>query len=222
MSETSPVTNPELFESIDQEVQGKAVVIEKKRRRRRRQSEEEIPLPLSKLSGKEVIEILDFLHKRYLSWMTEAEASKYSTVYRSAKEEALKETLDLYSELQKQVLETIKELKETVEALRTIHHQQIQRIPQETAKEVKKGLLEDPRVRALIFVGLESFLGNNPKYQELRPIIRQILMPETILYEQQRLQQIQQLLQQEQQATPQEQRVENVEQEISDLEEEEE
>jgi len=181
MSEESPITNPELYNEIDAEVEGKAVeIVERKsRRRRRRRSDDEIPLSLDKISGKEVMEILDFLHRRYLSWLTEAEATKFSTVYRSAKEEALKESLELYGELQKQVRDIVEGLNKLAERLEKVTTPTPpQQLAKETAEEIKKSLLDDPRVRSLIFVMLESFLGKNEQYQKFRPFIAQLLIPE--------------------------------------------
>jgi len=181
MSEESPITNPELYNEIDAEVEGKAVqVIERKpRRRRRRRNDDEIPLSLDKISGKEVMEILDFLHRRYLSWLTEAEATKFSTVYRSAKEEALKESLEIYSEIQKQNQQMLEQLNRLAEKLGQIQGvAPPQQLAKETAEEIKKSLLDDPRVRSLIFVMLESFLGKNEQYQKFRPFIAQLLIPE--------------------------------------------
>ena len=181
MSEESPITNPELYNEIDAEVEGKAVqVIERKpRRRRRRRNDDEIPLSLDKISGKEVMEILDFLHRRYLSWLTEAEATKFSTVYRSAKEEALKESLEIYGELQKHVVNIVERLDKLAERLEKVTTPTPpQQLAKETAEEIKKSLLDDPRVRSLIFVMLESFLGKNEQYQKFRPFIAQLLIPE--------------------------------------------
>jgi len=181
MSEESPITNPELYNEIDAEVEGKAVeIVERKsRRRRRRRSDDEIPLSLDKISGKEVMEILDFLHRRYLSWLTEAEATKFSTVYRSAKEEALKESLEIYGELQKHVVNIVERLDKLAERLEKVTTPIApQQMAKETAEEIKKSLLDDPRVRSLIFVMLESFLGKNEQYQKFRPFIAQLLIPE--------------------------------------------
>ena len=178
MSEESPITNPELYEAIDSEIEGKAVEVVRKSRRRRKKDEDEMPLPLDKLSGREVIQILDFLHKRYLSWMTEAESAKYATVYKSAKEEALKESLEMYAEIQKQNQQLIEQLNKLIERLQQQQQVQPQQIAKETVQEMKKSLLDDPRVRSLLFVLLESFLGKNETYQKFRPFLARILIPE--------------------------------------------
>jgi len=177
LAEESPITNPDLYEEIDEAVTGGVVEVEKPKKKKRRSGKLSIPLPLDKLSGKEVIEILDFLHKRYLSWMTEAEASKYSVVYKSAKEDALKESLEIYNELSKQIASITENLNKLAEKLATVNVTP-QQIAKEVVQETKRSLLDDPRVRTLIFVGLESLLGKNPQYQKLRPLIASILMPE--------------------------------------------
>jgi len=184
MSEESPITNPDLYESIDKSIGGAVEVIEtSKRKRRRRSSDEELPLPLEKLSGREVIEILDFLHRRYLSWMTEAEASKFSVVYKTAKEDALKESLEIYNEItkqQQQIIENLNKLASNLSAIQQLPKQ----VSKEVVQEAKRSILDDPRVRTLIFVGLESFLANNQTYKQLRPLIAQLLIPEAFQQQQ--------------------------------------
>jgi len=204
MSEESPIMNPELYEEIDKEVEGKAVEIERttRRRRRRRSEDDEMPLSLDKISGREVVEILRFLHRHYLSWMTEAESTKFSTVYRSAKEEALKETLDLYNELHKQVSVVVDKLEKITERLEKLEARTTttQETAKKTVEEIKKSILDDPRVRSLLLVLLETTLGKNEQYKKFRPLIAKILLPEAFEKE-------------EKSGTPQETKVEGVENE---------
>lgn len=159
----------------------------KKKKRGRRIDDEEAPLSLQKLSGEETVRILDFLHRRYLSWMTEAEGTKYAGLYRTAKEEALREALETYTEIQKQnqqLLERMEKLIQTLEGKLTTAPQ-TQEIAQQTAEQIKKSLLDDPRVRSIIFIGLESLFGNNPQYQKYRNFILSLLFPEAIKEEEQ-------------------------------------
>ena len=141
---------------------------ESKKKRKSKGLEAPVPESLSKLSGDEVLRILDFLHRKYLSWLTEAEGAKYSSIYKSAKEEALKEVLDLQAELQKQIQSQIEQLEKISASLQ-------ERI---SAPMPKISLLDDPRIRALIYLAFETIASKNPELQKYKPIAQAILLPE--------------------------------------------
>ena len=143
--------------------------------RRRRKREEEEPLELSRLSGEEVVRILDFLHRRYLSWMTEAESTKYAGVYKTAKDEALKEALETYAEIQKQNQELISRL----EKLITVLAERVSTQPPQQPVEQVRSILDDPRVRGIVFIILETLLRDKPTYQEMRKLLIPLLFPES-------------------------------------------
>lgn len=164
----SPITDPEVYEAIDQQLAPEEP--EPRKRRKTRKNMEEIPLPLEKLSGREIVEILDFLHRRYLSWMTEAESSKYMTVWKSARDEAIKEILETQSQILEQQNQTISRLENTIKMLEY-------RLNQAQAG-TSKSFLDDPRIRALLFTLLETFLGNNQQYKNLRGLLATVLLPE--------------------------------------------
>lgn len=168
------------YEEVEK-IEEEAGLEKKKKKRGRRIDDEEAPLSLQKLSGEETVRILDFLHRRYLSWMTEAEGTKYAGLYRTAKEEALREALETYSEIQKQnqqLLERMEKLIQTLEAKLTTAP--AQEIAQQTAEQIKRSILDDPRVRSLLFIGLESLFGNNPQYQKYRNFLLSLLFPEAM------------------------------------------
>lgn len=154
-----------------------------KRRGRKRQNEE-LPQELGRLSGSEVIRILDFLHRRYLSWMVEAEGAKYTSVYKTAREEALKDVMETYAEIQKQNNQLLERMEKLIQALEGKLTAQPTIIAQQTAEQLKRSIFDDPRVRSMIFIGLESLFGNNPNYQRLRDFIISVLFPEAVARQQ--------------------------------------
>jgi flagellar biosynthesis/type III secretory pathway protein FliH len=159
-------------------------VVPETRRKKRGRETTDIPKELEEMSGSDVVKILEFLHRKYLSWMTEAEGSKYATLYKSAKEDALKETLEAYAELQKTNQALIERLERLVESLenRLVAQPAVQpqEVAKETAKELKKSLLDDPRVRALLYVVADYFMGKNPELAKYRAIVANILFPEAL------------------------------------------
>jgi len=161
---------------------GELAEVKVRKKNKRRKELNPAPESLRELSGEDVLNIFDFLHRRYLSWMTEAESAKYSTLYKSARDEALKETLETYSELQKQNQELINKLEKLVNALEG--RLQPTAIATETAQQIKKSLLDDPRIRTLIAIGLDAFLGSNDLYQKYRPLVICTLAPELCVEQQ--------------------------------------
>lgn len=166
---------PEEVKEVEKEIG----ISKRKKKKRLGASDIEEFDTLSSMSGSEVIKVLDFLHRRYLSWMTEAESAKYSGLYKTAREEALKEVMETYSEIQKQNQALLEKLESLIKIL---SEKQItpESVAQQTAQEIRKSLLEDPRIRGLIFVILETLFSNNPNYQKLRGILTPILFPEMI------------------------------------------
>jgi len=166
------------IQSLEQEI------VTETRKRRRGREITDIPRELEQMSGSDVVKILEFLHRKYLSWMTEAEGSKYATLYKSAKEEALKETLEAYAELQKTNQVLLERLERLVESLenRLVSQPAVQpqEVAKETVKELKKSLLDDPRVRALLYVVADYFMGKNPELAKYKPIVASILFPEAV------------------------------------------
>jgi hypothetical protein len=151
----------------------------KPKKKKRKSEEDEEPAELHQLSGSEVIRILDFLHRRYLSWMTEAESAKYSQLYRTAREEALKETLETYAELQKQNQALLERMEKLINALEGKLVAQAAP-PQPPPQQQLRSLLDDPRVRALLFVAFDYFASKNPELSKYRQLIQALLLPETL------------------------------------------
>ncbi len=157
-------------EEIEKYIPAPAEEEGKKKKKKSASLEAPIPESLKRLSGEEVLRILDFLHRKYLSWMTEAEGAKYSSVYKSAKEEALREVLELQAELQKQIQQQIETLQKITVALQ----EAITKQPQ----VVTKSLLEDPRFRVLAYVIYDYLASKNPELKKYRDLVLSILMPE--------------------------------------------
>jgi len=166
------------IQSLEQEM------VTETRKRKRSRDTTDIPKELDQMSGSDVVKILEFLHRKYLSWMTEAEGSKYATLYKSAKEDALKETLEAYAELQKTnqaLMERLERLIESLESKLVAQSAvQPQEVAKETVKELKKSLLDDPRVRAILYVVADYFMGKNPELAKYKPIVASILLPEAV------------------------------------------
>jgi len=144
-----------------------------------------IPQSLESLSGRDVLEMLEFLHRRYLSWMTEAEGAKYTTLYRQVREEALKEVIETYTEIQKQNQELINRLTQLTETLQKTFSptsQVVQAVAEtaarQTVEEVRRSILDDPRVRALILIALDYISEREPRLKKYLPFAQAVLMPE--------------------------------------------
>ena len=171
MSEESPVTNPEVFETIDESVEGK------KPKKRARKNTGSLPKGLAKMNGADVIEVMDFLHKRYLSWLTEAEASKYTIVYKTAKEEALKETLEITNELLKNMENMLSTMQQMLQKMEEMTKPKVPTVI--TKKEIQKmSILDDPRIRTTLFAILDGFMAGRKEWNMIRDLVAGILIPE--------------------------------------------
>jgi hypothetical protein len=159
-------------------------VVEQPKPRKRRKAEDIELADLENMKGSDIIKILDFLHRRYLSWMTEAESAKFSSLYKSAKDEALKETLEVYSEIQKQNQELLERMERLIQALEgrlTATPEQIAQVTaQQTVEQAKKSILEDPRVRALGFIIFDYLSSKDPNLAKYKDIVKMILFPELL------------------------------------------
>lgn len=119
----------------------------RERRGRRRKYEVKVdPEPLKKLTGDEVVQLFDYLHMRYLSWINEAEASKYFNVTQRAFEEALRRQETVLSQLSEQFGKVLGE--KVGEALEAIERR-IQQIEQRMEKLETKPVTVDERLLAL-------------------------------------------------------------------------
>lgn len=166
--------NPEDVKTLEEEIKPA------ERRRGRKPKLEEEVVSLSKLSGEETVKILDFLHRRYLSWMTEAESTKYANIFETAREKALEDVLKTYSEIQKQNQEMISKLVEAIDSI----NKRLAELPQITAQQTTqqtitqvKSVLEDPRVRALLLLCFEALAPKLNINEDLKNLIRAILLP---------------------------------------------
>jgi hypothetical protein len=162
------------------------VAVEKPKKRRSTPSA--IPRGLSEITGVEAIEVLEFLHRKYLSWLTEAEGAKYSTLYRQAKDEALKEAIGYYTEVQKLNKEIMDRLEQVTQTLQSLVSQlapgkPVEQVVEETARktveQVRKSIFDDPRVRALLYVVYDYLADRDPRLRRYQRIVEAILLPET-------------------------------------------
>jgi hypothetical protein len=100
--------NPE--EAIPEEPEEVLPTMPTRRGRRKQiklELEKDLEQELKKLDGSSLVKILNFLHKTYLSWITEAEAEKYYTVSTRAFDEALRRQEKTVTELAEQFSKTL-------------------------------------------------------------------------------------------------------------------
>ena len=148
------------------------------RRGRKKQTKLEIDKDLEeelkKLDGSSLIKVLNFLHKTYLSWITEAEAEKYYTVSTRAFDEALRRQEKTIAELSEQFSRVLTDkitpvfdtLDRRLEALE-------KRIESVETKAGKPAI--DDRLIAIGLMLLDSYAEKNQTLKELRPLIRGFL-----------------------------------------------
>ncbi|MEM1830776.1 MAG: hypothetical protein QXJ97_04500, partial [Desulfurococcaceae archaeon] len=157
-------------------------------KRKPRRLEAEIPRELEKLTGDNVVKIMEFLHKKYLSWLREAESTKYVDVVRSIREETVSEINKFYSEIFRGYEERFKKHEEMLEKLTKMIDDLYNRISivREGEQEkvvVKQNILDDPRVRALTYIIAEAVSDKLPAIKQYLPVLRALLFPEAIAEE---------------------------------------
>ncbi len=164
----------------EEEVKQIDQVVETPKKKKKKTDED--MLELDQMRGSDVVRLIDFLHRRYLSWMTEAESAKFSALYKSARDEALKETIEVYNEIQKQnqqLLERMEKLIQALEGKLTATEQIARMTAQQTLEQAKKSILEDPRIRALGYIVFDYLSSKDPNLAKYKDIVRMILLPET-------------------------------------------
>lgn len=161
-------------EEIEQHIEGEIPVKTKKRK-------DDIPLGLTGMTGTDVIRIMEFLHKKYLSWLREAESTKYVDIVRSIREETVSEINKFYSEIFKAYEDRLKKHEEMMEKLTKMIDDLYSKISvvKEGEQEkvvVKQSVLDDPRVRVLGYILYESLSQKNETLQKYKPIVQQLLL----------------------------------------------
>ncbi|MEM1724532.1 MAG: hypothetical protein QXW71_01970 [Thermoplasmata archaeon] len=176
------VTDQEM-EDIEKKIENRIETETKIRKRRR--ADEDQPLELERMSGREAVKILDYLHKNYLSWLREAEASKYVDIVRSIRSETIKEVDEFYNNIVRTYEErianledTIMKLNETVKNLTDL----ISTAKQEGKVEVKTSetidrILNDDRVKSLILIVYNILKKKIPELREIEPIVLYTFLP---------------------------------------------
>ncbi|MEM4827772.1 MAG: hypothetical protein QXK07_07035 [Desulfurococcaceae archaeon] len=173
----------QMVEEIEQHIEGEVVKVTPRRKPRR--LEAEIPKELGALSGDNVVKIMEFLHKKYLSWLREAESTKYVDVVRSIREETVNEINKFYSEIFRSYEERFKKHEEMLEKLTKMIDDLYNRISivKEGEREkvvVKQSVLDDPRVRALLYIVSEAVSDKLPAIKQYLPVLRALLLPESL------------------------------------------
>lgn len=124
--------------------------IEEERRarvgRRRKYDARVKPEILKKLTGDEVVEVFQYLHNTYLSWINEAEASKYFNVAQRAFEEALRRQETVITQLSEQFGKMLGE--RVGEALSTIE-ERINQLEKRLERMESRPAMIDERLLAL-------------------------------------------------------------------------
>ena len=173
----------QMVEEIEQHIEGEVVKVTPRRRGKR--LEAEIPKELGALSGDNVVKIMEFLHKKYLSWLREAESTKYVDVVRSIREETVNEINKFYSEIFRSYEERFKKHEEMLEKLTKMIDDLYSRVSivREGEQEkvvVKQSVLDDPRVRALLYIVSEAVSDKLPAIKQYLPVLRALLLPESL------------------------------------------
>lgn len=173
----------QIVDEIEEHIEGEIPKITPRRKPRR--IEAEIPKELGALSGDNVVKIMEFLHKKYLSWLREAESTKYVDVVRSIREETVNEINKFYSEVFKSYEERFRKHEEMLEKLTNMIDDLYSRISivREGEQErvlVKQNILDDPRVRALLYIISEALSDKLPSVKQYLPVIRALLLPESV------------------------------------------
>ncbi|MEM4619777.1 MAG: hypothetical protein QW607_06135 [Desulfurococcaceae archaeon] len=177
------VTDQEI-EDIEKKIENR--IESETRIKKRRRTDEDQPIELERMSGREAVKILDYLHRKYLSWLREAEASKYVDIVRSIRSETLKEVDEFYNNIVKTyedritALEnTIMKLNETVKNLTDL----ISTVRESGKIEVKHGetidrILNDDRVKSLILIVYNILKKKIPELREIEPIVLYTFLPD--------------------------------------------
>jgi Mg2+ and Co2+ transporter CorA len=136
--------------------------------------EKDLEQELKKLDGSSLVKILNFLHKTYLSWITEAEAEKYYTVSTRAFDEALRRQEKTVTELAEQFSRTLGDkiapVLETLDRRLEQLEKRIERV------EAKAPATVDERLIALGLVFIDALSDKFPTLKQYRPIIQSLIV----------------------------------------------
>jgi len=136
--------------------------------------EKDLEQELKKLDGSSLVKILNFLHKTYLSWITEAEAEKYYTVSTRAFDEALRRQEKTVTELAEQFSRTLGDkiapVLETLDRRLEQLEKRIERV------EAKAPSPIDERLIALGLVFIDALSDKFPTLKQYRPIIQSLIV----------------------------------------------
>lgn len=130
---------------------------------------------LKKLDGSSLVKVLNFLHKTYLSWITEAEAEKYYTVSTRAFDEALRRQEKTIAELSEQFGKMLTEKITPVFDVLDKRLETLEKRIESVESKASKPITVDDRLIALGLMLLDSYAEKNQTLKELRPLIRSFL-----------------------------------------------
>jgi Mg2+ and Co2+ transporter CorA len=172
---TGEEENPE--EAIPEEPEEVLPTMPTRRGRRKQiklELEKDLEQELKKLDGSSLVKILNFLHKTYLSWITEAEAEKYYTVSTRAFDEALRRQEKTVTELAEQFGRTLSDkiapVLETLDRRLEQLEKRIERV------EAKAPSPIDERLIALGLVFIDALSDKFPTLKQYRPIIQSLIV----------------------------------------------
>ncbi len=164
----------EEFIPTESEEEEKLLTRRGRRRQIRLEIDKDLQEELKKLDGSSLVKILNFLHKTYLSWITEAEAEKYYTVSTRAFDEALRRQEKTVSELAEQFSKTLQERITPVFEVIDKRLEQLEKRIESVESKTRPSIIDD-RLIALGLMILDAYADKNPSLKELRPLLRSIL-----------------------------------------------
>jgi len=132
--------------------------------------EKDLEQELKKLDGSSLVKILNFLHKTYLSWITEAEAEKYYTVSTRAFDEALRRQERTVTELAEQFSKTLGDkiapVLETLDRRLEQLEQRIERVESKAPQTI------DDRLITLGLIFMDALSDKFPALKQYKPLIQ--------------------------------------------------
>jgi hypothetical protein len=150
------IPRPESFEEIEEEEEEEVVPRPRRRRKQRREIPKDVEEVLKKVDGSTALKLMNFLHDSYLSWINEAEATKYYNVSRQAFNEAMQMQQQMISKLvdafAEQIQSTLTPTLETVNKALSAIEERVKAIERVTSKPAI-----DDRLILLVAVLLKGF-----------------------------------------------------------------
>jgi len=168
------VPKPESFEEVEEEEEEVVPRPRRRVRKTRREIPKEVEEALRKIDGATALKLMQFLHDSYLSWINEAEATKYYSVSRQAFNEAMQMQQQMMKQLvdafTNQLQSTISPTLETVNRALSAIEERVKAIERATSKPQV-----DDRLILLGAVLLKSFKDKLKLPDELDDVLTAII-----------------------------------------------